>query len=90
MGQSHQHFTCSFYARKSQKRKKDSQLKQLFAPLGSVGIKAARKHIDEIDPSFRVSSGLFFWFVFSQEEMSKVEAKYGINHLLDTSLSFLK
>ena len=30
--------------------KKDSQLKQLFAFLGSAGVKAAQKHVDEIDP----------------------------------------
>ena len=51
-GQFHQHFTSSFYAQRFQKRKKDSQLKQLFALLGSAGIKAAHKHVDEIDPSF--------------------------------------
>ena len=36
--------------RRSQKRKKDSQVKQLFGLLGSVWVKAARKHADEIDP----------------------------------------
>ena len=30
--------------------KKDSQVKQLFALLGSGGVKAACKHVDEIDP----------------------------------------
>ena len=43
----------SFYGRKPQKHKKDSQIKQLFALfalLGSEGVKAARKHVDEIDP----------------------------------------
>ena len=49
-GQFHQHFMSSFYARKSQKCKKDSQLKQFFALSGSVGVKAACKHVDEIDP----------------------------------------
>ena len=39
----------SFYARRSQKLKKDSQLKQFFALLGSVGVKA-NIHVDEIDP----------------------------------------
>ena len=39
----------SFYARRSQKLKKDSQLKQLFALSGSVGVKA-NIHVDEIDP----------------------------------------
>ena len=31
---------------------KDSQVKQLFALLGSVCIKAVHKHIDEIDTRF--------------------------------------
>ena len=48
--QFHQHFTSSFYARGSQKRKKDSQIKQLFALLGPVCLNAARKHVGEIDP----------------------------------------
>ena len=30
--------------------KKDSQLNQLFALFGSASIKAAHKHVDEIDP----------------------------------------
>ena len=37
--------------RRSQKRKNDSQLKQLFALLGSAGVKVACEHINEIDPS---------------------------------------
>ena len=49
-GQFHQHFMRSFYACRSKKHQKDSQVKQLFAILGSACIKAARKHIDEIDP----------------------------------------
>ena len=48
--QFYQQFTSNFYAHRSQKRKKDSQVKQLFLLLGSVCIKAACKHIDEIDP----------------------------------------
>ena len=48
------HFTNiiknSFYVQRSQKPQKDSQVKQLFALLGSAGAKAARKHFDEIDP----------------------------------------
>ena len=43
-------FTRSFYALRSQKRTKDSHLKLLFALLGSEGIKAVRKHVDEINP----------------------------------------
>ena len=36
--------------RRSQKRKKDSHVKQLFALLGSACVKAASKNVDEIDP----------------------------------------
>ena len=50
-GQFHQHFKSSFYVRRSQKQKKDSQVKQLFALLGSAGIKAGHKHIDQISPT---------------------------------------
>ena len=37
--------------------KKDSQLKQLFAFLESVDVKAAGKHVDEIDPRLRIETG---------------------------------
>ena len=40
----------SFYTRRSQKCKQDSQLKQLLVLSGSAGIKAAHKLVDEIDP----------------------------------------
>ena len=33
--------------------KKDRQVKQLFALLGSMGVKAALKNIDEIDPKVK-------------------------------------
>ena len=49
-GQFHQHFTHIFYVHGSQKRKQDSQLKQLFALWGSARVKAAPKLVDEIDP----------------------------------------
>ena len=49
-GQFHQHFTHSFYGHRSQKCKIDSQVKQLFALLGFVCVKATCKHVDEIDP----------------------------------------
>ena len=48
--QFHQHFMHTFYARRSQKCKKESQVKQLFALTGSAHIKVARKHIGDIDP----------------------------------------
>ena len=34
----------------SPKAQKDSQLMQLFALSGSAGVKAAQKHVDEMDP----------------------------------------
>ena len=49
-GQFHQHSTLSFYAGRSQKCKKDSQVKQLFVLLGPLHVKAGHKHFDEIDP----------------------------------------
>ena len=49
-GQFHHHLTSSFHARRYRKRKKDSQIKQLFALLGPDHAKAAHRHIDEIDP----------------------------------------
>ena len=49
-GQFYQHFMCSFYMPRSQKRKKDSQLKQLYKFLESAGVKAAQEHVDEFDP----------------------------------------
>ena len=48
-GQFYQPFMLSFYASRSQKCKKDSQVKYLFDILGSVRIKAARKYVDAID-----------------------------------------
>ena len=42
-------------------RKKDSQLKQLLALSGSARIKAASKHVDEIDPRSRKSIIVFFF-----------------------------
>ena len=52
--QFHQRFTCNFYLGRSQKRKKDSQLKQLFVLTGSVSVKATCKHVDEIYPSLKL------------------------------------
>ena len=43
-------FTRSFYTHRSQKRKRLLELTVFFALLGSAGVKAACKHVDEIDP----------------------------------------
>ena len=48
--QFHHHFTSSCYACRSQKGKKDSQVKLLFGLLGLARVKAAHKHVDVIDP----------------------------------------
>ena len=51
--------------RRSQKCKKDSQVKQLFALSGPVCLKAAHKHVHEIDPwcalclNFNIPSNLY-------------------------------
>ena len=49
-GQFNHHFTSSFYASRAQKRKKDNHLKHLLALSGSACIKAAHKHVGEINP----------------------------------------
>jgi len=41
--------TYSFYARRSQKRKKIDDFTASFTLLGSVRVKAVRKNVDEID-----------------------------------------
>ena len=51
----------SFYACRSQKHKKDSQIKQLFALSGPAQVKAVPKHVDEMDPISH-----FFQFYFSE------------------------
>jgi len=43
-------FTRSFYAHRSQKHKLTDDLTAFFALLGSTRVKAARKHVVEIDP----------------------------------------
>ena len=48
--QFHQHFMSSFYAPDTKSAKKDTQVQQLFALLGSAHVKALRKHVDGIDP----------------------------------------
>ena len=80
-GQFHQHFMHSFYARRSQKRKK-TQLKQLFAILGSAGIKASRKHIDEIDP-WTLFSGQAVDCIFTQRCIINRESfRFILNRLI--------
>ena len=49
-GQFYQHSTCSFYARRSQKRKKDCQVKQFFVLLGSSSVKAACRMLVKLTP----------------------------------------
>ena len=48
--QFHQHFACNFCAHGAQKRKKDSQVINLFTLLASARAKAVRKYVGEIDP----------------------------------------
>ena len=50
-GQIHKHSTSSFYAGRSQKRKNDSQVKQLFSAFGICQPKSCSQIVDEIDPT---------------------------------------
>ncbi len=47
--QFHQRSKYRFYARGTQKRKKDSQVISLFTFLWSTSVKAERKYVGEID-----------------------------------------
>jgi hypothetical protein len=50
-GQFHQHFTYSFYARRSQKQKKiQLSHKYIFTLLGSLSIKAVRRTLMKLSP----------------------------------------
>ena len=49
-GQFHQHSTSSFYKRRSQKHKKDSQVKQLYCAFGICAHKSCLQNAGEIDP----------------------------------------
>ena len=73
-GRFHQHFRSSFYTRRSQKLKKDSQVKQLFALSGSAGVKAVHEHVDEIDPSHLV----FYGSVISTQYYFKASSIRGL------------
>ena len=52
-GQFHQHFTSSICMRKSRKRKKDSQVKQLFAVLRSVCVKLRVNTLMKLTPAVK-------------------------------------
>ena len=68
-GQFHQHSTSSFYARSDPKSaKKTVKLSSFFALLGSARIKAASKHVGEIDPWWTNCVWMFRHSVSSLEE----------------------
>jgi len=50
LSQFHQRFTHSFYARRSQKCKKDWQLDCFFTLLGSARVKAVRRMLMKLSP----------------------------------------
>jgi len=81
--QIHQHSTYSFYARRSQKRKKDCYVFNLFTLSGSTSIKAARKTLVKLTVvlkfDFRQKSDPF------QEEVSDLTiiAEYFCHHILE-------
>ena len=57
-------FHAQFLRSQIPKAQKDSQLKQLFVLLGSASVKAASKHVDEIDPRSQSFRSLLFKLVF--------------------------
>ena len=57
------------------KPQKDSQLKQLFALLGSVSVKAAHKHVDEIEPGT----------IFGGEKVKERTAVFYLSELVSRS-----
>ena len=57
-GQFHHHFTQSFNGCRSQKHKKDSQIKQLFALLGFAHVKAACKKMVKLTPDLPFERGI--------------------------------
>ena len=50
-GQFHQRTRSSFYASRSQKHEKDSQVKQLFSAFGICSHKSCLQNVGEIDPN---------------------------------------
>ncbi len=82
--QFHQCFTSSFIVAKSQKRKKTMMdLTVFLALLGSLHVKAAHKHVGEIDPTtggggagFRVTSlAKSYLFIWRKNQHSKTKKK---------------
>ena len=66
--------TSSFYEQRSKKRKKDSQVKQLFVLSGSLRTKAVGKNIDVIDTWRCVVHEL--WLSPSHRHADKVQEKH--------------
>ena len=84
-GQFHHHFTSSFYVRRSQKCIKDSQVKQIVVLLGSACIKAAHKHVDEIDPDLACIFRQFFGTLPTEIRMvwhckTRLEINFELTH----------
>ena len=56
--------------------KKDSQFKQLFALLGSAGVKAALKHVDESDP--RALGSIFQQSIGAKSPMGQASSTWHV------------
>ncbi len=65
--QFHQHSTSSFYASRSQKRKKDSPVVSIFYAFGICSCKSCPQNVDEIDPRYeRYSADLRYRTLMNQ------------------------
>ena len=74
--------------RRSQKRKKDSHIKQLFVHSGSACIKTVRKHVDEIDPRMIIALSLSKFIVNQKKKKSLTQQVVKIDHLNIARLIF--
>jgi len=84
-GQFCQRFKCSFYACRSQKRKKDWQLECHFCVLGICNHKSCTYNVDEIDTRWmQFISPLFFYYHFVYRRRSFTQ-----RILFFTSLNYL-
>ncbi len=76
--QFNQQFTCSFYAQRSKKGKRNWRLEWIFTLLGSARLNAAYKHVDEINiRSISRLTGLAEWHLLNLAVWPKCLDKFG-------------
>jgi hypothetical protein len=81
-----QKFTCNFCTGGAQKRKKDSQVVNLFTLLGSACAKAVRKYVGEIDPWFLFQLNLLWSCFFTNANRSSKDLEGSIEFIRDVKV----